>query len=305
LGERTLWPALLLRSTAPFDPPPDLVAATLDDFSPLAVQDLAEVALPPGGLWDPTFAPLPEAPPAPVHWRVFFATPMVRDSAAAAIRTAHPALSVAVEDVPDDDWAARSQREVTAIAAGRFIVAPPWDRPAAVPAGATLIVIEPSRGFGTGHHASTRLCLRALSETDVKDRRVLDLGTGSGVLALAAALSGACQVTAVDNDPDAIEAARQSAALNREAQSVEWLIGDFRDDKWPALMDDWDVVVANLTGGMLISSAERLRNLVGGTGRLIVSGFDTSERVRVEAALQLTARRAWEEDSWVGLLLSH
>ena len=307
MGECKLWPALLIRSGSNVEggtshPPADLVSATLDDFSPLAVQDLADIPLPPGGLWDPTLPPLPEPPSTPLQWRVFFGSPFDRDAAAVAIKTAYPSFRLDTEEVADDDWAARSQRALTAVSAGTFVVAPPWDMPSQPAPGTTIIVIEPSRGFGTGHHASTRLCLRALSNTDVRDRRVLDLGTGSGVLAMAAALTGARQVTAVDIDPDAIEAARESAALNDGVQNIKWLVGDFRDESWPPLAGVWDVVLANLTGGMLVSSARRLRGLVGSTGTLIASGFDLNERPRVEEALQIAIRDALTEDGWVGLI---
>ena len=193
-----------------------------------AIEDLRSLPLPPDGLWDPA-DPLPPEPPEPLHWRAFFETPGARDEAAAAIQRQFPDLETAVEDVPDENWAARSQRELHAIRAGSFIVAPPWDRPVNVPADVTTIVIEPSRGFGTGHHASTRLCLRALSELEVTGRRVLDLGTGSGVLAMAAALTGARAVLAVDADPDAIESARASASLNALPVPVDFAVSDFRE----------------------------------------------------------------------------
>jgi ribosomal protein L11 methyltransferase len=290
-------------SDAP-SPPTDLLAAALDDFSPLAIQDLSELPLPPGGLWDPTFPPMPDPPPASLEWRVFFATATDRDAAAAAMRAAYPGVSVAAEDVADEDWAARSQRALTAVVVGSIVVAPPWDIPQQIAPGTTTVVIEPSRGFGTGHHASTRLCLRALSATDLHGRQVLDLGTGSGVLAMAAALRGARSVTAVDIDADAIDAARHSAVLNPGVQDIEWLVGDFRDARWAPLNRQWDVVLANLTGGMLISSAQRIRELVGSNGALIASGFDADERPRVEAALHLTIREAMSEDGWVGLIAS-
>jgi ribosomal protein L11 methyltransferase len=233
---------------------------------------------------------------------VFFATSGDRNAAQEALTTACPALTLSAAEVSDEDWAARSQRALTAVRAGRFMVAPPWDVPAE--STATVIIIEPSRGFGTGHHASTRLCLRALSEIDVRGTRVLDLGTGSGVLAMAAFVSGARAVVAVDVDQDAIDSARQSAALNTRVGDIHWLMGDFRDRGWDALAGGrFDVVLANLTGGMLISSAERIRELLQRDALLICSGFDQDEQARVEAALGLSRRAEFVEDRWVGLIL--
>jgi ribosomal protein L11 methylase PrmA len=172
------WPALVLRAAA-VDESEEIVSGVLTDFSPVAIHDLVERPLPPGGLWDPTFPPIPDPPPAPLHWTVCFQVADERDRAAAAIRTALPQLSVEPVELPDEDWAARSQRSLTAVRAGRFLVAPPWDIPTD-PGDAVVIVIEPSMGFGTGHHATTRMCLRLLSGIDVSDDTVLDLGTGAG-----------------------------------------------------------------------------------------------------------------------------
>jgi ribosomal protein L11 methyltransferase len=303
LADGRLWPALILRAAAADASLDDRVAVILDGFAPLAIEDLTPLPLPPGGLWDPTFPPPPEPPPAPLHWRAFFTSSSDRDDAAAALAAEAPEIAIASEDVADDDWAARSQQLLTHIRAGAFVVAPPWDVPEALDADATLIVIEPSRGFGTGHHQSTRLCLRALTDVDVRGKRVLDLGTGSGVLAMAAALSGARQVLAVDVDPDAIESARESQALNPSAAGIEWLVADYRQrGAYPPIDGLWDVVLANLTGGMLQSSAERLRDLVKPGGVLISSGFDTDERPAVVEALGLSEDAAFLEDSWVGLV---
>ena len=300
MAERKLWPALTLRAA---DADPELVSATLDEYSPTAIQDLSDVPLPPGGLWDPTVPVQAEPPETALHWRVFFASEADREAAAAMLRAEYRALEITPEEVPDEDWAARSQRQLSAIAVGPFVIAPPWDVPSPALADSTLVIIEPSRGFGTGHHASTRLCLRALGETNMRGARVLDLGTGSGVLALAASLRGARMVTAIDNDPDAIEAARQSAALNPTVTNVEWLVGDFRDRRSRLVNGSWDLVLANLTGGMLRSSSDRLRELTG-SGVLIASGFDEHERAQVEDALQMRTRAAFAEDGWVGLVLS-
>lgn len=306
MGEARSWPALIVRSRGAEAPrytsEADLLSALIDDFSPAAIEDLNELPLPPGGLWDPTFPPVPEPPPAPLAWRVFFNSHEQRDRAGIAIRAAWPQFQVAAEDIPDENWAARSQQSLHAVTAGKFIVAPPWDQPPS-PGTHIVIVIEPSRGFGTGHHASTRLCLRALTDLDVRHLRVLDLGTGSGVLALAAAYSGAREVTAVDIDDDAIAAARESAALNATPIGIDFRASDFRSDKWIDQRGPFDLILANLTGGMLISSAARIRQLMSPRGQLVLSGFDEGELPAVQAALlPLVPVTTLRDEGWIGLV---
>lgn len=298
-----IWPALLIEAPSLEDPPnaEELVAAALDDFAPQAIEDLAERPLPPGGLWDPTFPAIPEPPPTPIRWRVFFDSVESRGKAAAALASQWPALALTVVDVADEDWAARSQQSLTAVSAGRFIVAPPWDLPAEPVAGTTVIVIEPSMGFGTGHHPTTRLCLRLLSAIDMRSARVVDIGTGSGVLAMAAALSGATDVLGLDIDQDAIDAARTSAALNALPAGIRFETGDFRSSPpMPA-----DVVVANLTGGMLRLTAPALTALVKPGGTLVISGFDESEEPAVVATFpSLRPVQRLEEATWVAIQFS-
>jgi ribosomal protein L11 methyltransferase len=303
LGDTRAWAALEIKSEDPAQD--DLVVAILDDFSPAAIEDLVLLPLPPGGLWDPTYPPLPDAAPGPIHWRAFFATTAARDAAAAALHERWPNLNLDLAEVADEDWAARSQRALGAIRAGAFVIAPPWDLPAKVEPATIVIVIEPSRGFGTGHHASTRQCLRALSDIDVNGRRVLDLGTGSGVLAMACAIKGGRTVVAIDIDADAIEAAQESAALNTLPSVIEWVVGDFRaSDSMGVVPGAYDLVTANLTGGMLIASAARIQELVAPGGLVVMSGFDEDERSHVRAAFAALQQRAcFSEDGWVGLML--
>jgi ribosomal protein L11 methyltransferase len=300
-SDRT-WPALVVRASAVDETGEieGLVILALDGCQPLAIEDLTPIPVPLGGLWDPTAPPPPQPPPAPLAWRLCFGDEADRVHAAAAIAALGRGLRLEVVDLPDEDWVARSQATLTAVSAGPFVVAPPWDAPAAVPDGHRLIVIEPSMGFGTGHHPTTRLCLRALGALDVTGQTVVDLGTGSGVLALAAALAGAGAVTGIDNDAEAVAAAERSAALNVLPRPVRFVVGEVAAPAAAA-----DVVLANLTGAMLIRAADHLARRVVPGGYLVVSGFMDDERAGVETALAATfaveARR--EEEGWCALTL--
>ena len=261
------WPALDIR------PVSELLQAALVDYDATAVDERAVD-----------------------DWRVFFTSAGERDRALAALRAAFPEVTIEPVDVPDENWAARSQASLRAVRVGRIVVAPPWDRPAD---GDLVIVIEPSMGFGTGHHATTRLCLAALQRLDLKERSVLDVGTGSGVLAIAASLLGSTEVTGIDDDADAIESARKNVELNAAA-NVTLLTGDLRATKLSAA----DIVMANLTGGLLIAAAVILQSLATRGGRLILSGLMAAEEQDV-----LTAFAGWvvehraAEDEWICLTL--
>jgi ribosomal protein L11 methyltransferase len=234
-------------------------------------------------------------------WRVFFTTPDERDVARTALADSEwqTRVDVSVVDVEDEGWAERSQAELTAIEVGNMIVAPPWDLPQGdAAASRMLIVIEPSMGFGTGHHQTTRLCLRALQDLGVRGKRVLDLGTGSGVLAIAAAKLGAASVLGVDDDPDAVDAARKNVTLNDVAVRIE------RADIKTAGTEPADVVVANLTGALLVRFAEGVMRHATPGGLLILSGFTEDERFSVGHAFRaLDIVRDDREDGWIGLTL--
>lgn len=301
MAEPRHWPALVVRAAAVDESGEldGLVTLALDGCQPLAIEDLTPLPLPPGGLWDPTAPPTPDPPPAPLAWRLCFKDDADRALAAAALTALGRGLTLEAMDLPDDDWVAKSQQALPAVTAGRFVVAPPWDIPDPVPAGQQLIVIEPSMGFGTGHHATTRLCLRAVGDLNVTGLRALDIGTGSGVLALAAAASGAVSVVGVDIDDDAIAAARRSAALNPDVPAVDFRTGDIA-----ALGAPVDLVLANLTGAMLTRSTDYLARAVVPGGLLVISGFMHDERDEVEAALSAFAVEARvDEDGWCAATL--
>lgn len=302
MAESRRWPALDLRSAAvdATGALADLVSAVLYDHPPLAVHDLIPPPIPPGGLWDPTAPPPPTPPPTPLAWRLCYADDVARDRAAAALAGLDDGLTIERLELDDDDWVARSQASLTAITAGPFVVAPPWDRPATVAPGTHVIIVEPSMGFGTGHHQTTRLCLAALGAIDVAGRTVLDLGTGSGVLAMAASLCGARAVRGVDIDADAIAAAERSVALNELPTPVALETADVFATPAPAA----EVVLANLTGAMLIGAATALAAMTTSGGTLIVSGFMQYERDGVEAALDgFTVIARSHEDEWCAAVL--
>ena len=229
-------------------------------------------------------------------WRVFFTSAGERDRAAAALRLEFPGATIESIDVPDENWAARSQASLRAVHVGKIVVAPPWD----VPVGEIVIVIQPSMGFGTGHHATTRLCIDALQRLNMAGRTVLDVGTGSGVLAIVASLLGASRSVGIDDDADAITAGRENLELNPQAEAT-MLVADLRATDVGAA----DVVIANLTGGLLISAALTLQDFVARGGSLVLSGLMAVEEQDVLAAFPTwTVTHRSEEDEWLCLVLS-
>jgi ribosomal protein L11 methyltransferase len=240
---------------------------------------------------------------------LYFLRPAERDLAHETLGKAgwasHAVLSVL--DVPDDGWAARSQSDLPAIRVGRIIVSPPWDMEHVRAELSTLveadrpdvIEIEPSTGFGTGHHQSTRLCLSALQQIDVTGLDVLDLGTGSGVLAIAAVRRGARHALAIDPDQDAIDSAADSVARNRVSAVTLRAVG--LDD---AALRPVALVFANLTGVLLRREAARIQSLVALGGYAILSGFTDDEAAYVEQAFDACdVESRLDEESWVAFLL--
>lgn len=240
---------------------------------------------------------------------LYFLLPDERDAAHDSLARAgwHAHATLSAVDVPDDGWAAKSQADLPAVRVDRIIVSPPWDMPrvraevAALPdvERPDVIEIEPSTGFGTGHHQSTRLCLRALQTIDVTGLDVLDLGTGSGVLAIAAVRRGARSALGIDPDQDAIDAAADSVARN--AATTVSLRTTGLDD--PTLLPA-TLVFANLTGVLLRREAARIQSLIAGDGRAILSGFTEDEAPWVQEAFGgcgLEAR--FNEESWVAFLM--
>lgn len=187
------------------------------------------------------------------------------------------------ERVDDADWAERWKEGLEPLTVGRITILPPWLAPDGPSLGTHItLVIEPGMAFGTGHHETTLACLEALQELDLTGRRVIDVGTGTAVLALAAAALGAAEVVAVDNDPTAVAVARQNVAAH-EVHTIEVRAGSCAAAGGPA-----DVVVANLITDTLLSLVADLVALTRPGGTLICSGVGVERTEEVLAALART-----------------
>ena len=174
-----------------------------------------------------------------------------------------------LREVPDEDWLAEWKKNWRPIVTGRFMIAPPWNNEP-VSDGKILITIEPGMAFGTGTHETTRLCLQAI-EKHYEGGSFLDVGTGTGILAIAAAkLFPVARVEAFDIDDEAVAIAVENARLNNVGDQIIFRTGTIDDSTQSA-----DLVCANLTADVIVNL---LPALLGVTcRRLVLSGILQSQ----------------------------
>jgi ribosomal protein L11 methyltransferase len=191
-----------------------------------------------------------------------------------------PAPTIA--PLADRDWAEAWREHFRPLPVGRrLLVAPPWDVPPAPER--IVLIIEPGRAFGTGHHGSTAGCLGLLERAlDTKGAdAVIDLGTGSGILAIAAARLGAASILALDDDPDAVAAATANAERNGVAEQVDCRLADAAAlETAPA-----PLVLANLLAAAHLRLGARYRRLLRPGGTLLLGGNLDGEADAVRSAL--------------------
>ncbi len=187
--------------------------------------------------------------------------------------------------VAEEDWANAWRSHFHAIRVGRrLVVAPTWEE-FEPRAGEVVLRLDPGMAIGTGAHASTVLCLRALEDMPLAGARVLDVGTGSGILAVAAALLGAAEVRALDIDPLAVRIARQNAEANGVGDRVHVCYAELRDLLAEGLTPR-QAVTANLTAEVLVTLAPDLAAAMAPGGLVVTSGIVASRHDAVRQALE-------------------
>jgi ribosomal protein L11 methyltransferase len=204
--------------------------------------------------------------------------------------------AVTVEPLPDQDWIRLSQQGLPPVRAGRFFVYGAHDA-GKVPHGVIAMKIEAGMAFGTGHHETTALCLSVLSDLargQAAFRNVLDLGTGTGLLAIGAAKLWKKRVLASDIDPVAVEVTRQNARANGVAPLVLAAVADGLDNPLLKNGAPYDLIVANILAGPLTRLAPSITRALAPGGTLLLSGLLRNQELLVTSfypRLRLLDRR--------------
>ena len=181
------------------------------------------------------------------------------------------------QSIVDPGWATMWQKRFEPTPIGeRFLIVPPWHR--ASENGRISIVVKPGQAFGTGHHPTTAGALIAIDELNARRKiaRALDVGAGSGILAIAMAMLGIAKIVAIDSDPLTLHNARENAKLNRVTSRIA-----FSTTPVARLKAKFDLIVANILSSTLIAIAPDLKRLLGHDGHLILGGILAKEAAKV------------------------
>jgi len=248
-------------------------------------------------------------PRAPVRLRAWLPGGRDANATIALLRRELRALGAGIarplraRTVSDASWADAWKRHFRTLRVGRAIVIRPSWRRYRKRRGDVVIELDPGMAFGTGQHATTQLCLEALEERLAPDALVLDVGNGSGILGIAAALLGAKRVDAVDIDPAAMRATKENAARNGVASIVRARRGSL-GEAWPfghAQTGRYDLVLANLSSRLVQELAEPLVAALRPGGVALVSGLVKAQEAACRRALRLAGGRVLEsrgEGDW-------
>ena len=214
-----------------------------------------------------------------------------------------PVGALRVRAVDDADWSERWREHYVPQRVGRVVVVPSWvDEP--IRPGEVPIILDPGMAFGTGLHPTTRGCLRLLQRISPMPESILDVGCGSGILAIAALRLGATRAVGIDTDELAVEATRANAERNGVGPSMEVLHGSLPGES----RTTYRLVLANLVAAVLIDLAPRLAAHLDAGGTLIASGIIEPRAAEVVAAMRnagLAVEERVDDGEWVSLRLAH
>jgi ribosomal protein L11 methyltransferase len=274
----------------------ELAAARLEELGcqgavlgeiPAAAPPSAEVTL--KGYWSPAWGdvqPLVDG----LHQ-------VVAGAAAAGLITGSGTVSL--KEIAEESWAHSWKQYFHPMRIGRhFIVAPTWE-PAEVGPGDHLIALDPGMAFGTGQHGTTQLCLAWLEDLPAAGHSLLDVGTGSGILAIGAAQLGFAPLVACDTDPLAVTVTAENLELNG-VTGVTLIVGGL-----DAVSGTYDVVVANILAEVIIELAPQWAPVMNPGAHLVCSGIITRKADDVAAALRqhgLDVLERRDQGEWVALL---
>lgn len=207
------------------------------------------------------------------------------------------------EVVADQNWNEQWEQSIKAQNIGRFFVKPTWSK-ATPPEGTVLLEIDPKMAFGTGYHETTRLMLHLLPEVIAKDSRVLDAGTGTGILAIASVKLGAGHVFAFDIDEWSITNARENILLNEVAGQIEIQKGSHELIPKNNL---YDVVLANIQRNVILEFLPTLIDSLKPGGHMLLSGLLESDRKQLTDRFKsksLYVEEVRQENEWIAFHLT-
>ncbi|HOV89621.1 MAG TPA: 50S ribosomal protein L11 methyltransferase [Syntrophorhabdaceae bacterium] len=201
---------------------------------------------------------------------------------------------IKVEDEAPIDYSTLTRRYFKTITVCGVKIAPPWAKK--IPQGS--IIIDPGMAFGTGRHESTWIMMKLMQKMVFKDKSVIDIGCGSGILAIYAAKLGAKEVFAVDNDMEAVVSARKNAHLN-SIEDISFICSDLND-----ISGVFDVCLANLDIKTFEKNREKIRQFIKKNGYLVISGVLKKERKKVrEIFREFEVIFEEHKNSWMGMML--
>lgn len=209
---------------------------------------------------------------------------------------------VTISEVNEEEWATAWKKYYRPVKISKkFTIVPTWEEYTPKDSDELLIELDPGMAFGTGTHPTTVLCIQALEKTVKKGDAVIDVGTGSGVLSIAAALLGARKVLSLDLDPVAVKAARINVKLNK----VQSAVSVFQNNLLDGIEEEADVIVANILAEVILRFTDDAAKIVKKGGYFVTSGIINTKKEEVRASLESSGFKIVETmqmEDWIAFI---